>query len=100
MNVEEQKLAKAAALLEFIEAQERQALLKNEAEGMAKSLEGLAELLRKRPETITLSGGEAQALEEHRRMVTLVQDLKTTRDELQRLYGVVKATGGAHLLNT
>jgi len=99
MNAEEQKVAKAAAWLEFTEAKERRALLENEAEKLAKHFDALAELIRKRPETITFEG-DAEAFRDYKRLSALVEDLKTTRTELQRLHGVVRDTGGGHLLNT
>lgn len=98
MNVDEQRAAKANALLEYTEAKERRALLENEAEKLAKHFESIAELLRKRPETITFQEDAAQ-LKDYKRFSALVEDLKVTRSELQRLDSFLRHLGFSNLLN-
>jgi hypothetical protein len=98
MNVDEQKAAKGAALLEYTEAKERRTLLENETEKLAKHFESLAVLLRQRP-AIVFGDADALLLKDYKRFAALVEDLKTTRTELQRLDGVVRGLGLSHFLN-
>jgi hypothetical protein len=98
MDAEEQRAAKAAAWLEYNEAKDRRALLVNEAEKLAKEFEGVARLLRERPETITFDG-DAVLMKNYNRFGALVEDLKTTKTELQRLDTLVRELGLSHWLN-
>jgi hypothetical protein len=99
MNAEEQRKAKGAALLEYTEAKERRALLENEAAKLAQHFESLATLLRERPETIVFGDADAVLLKEYKRFAALIDDLKITRAELQRLDSVVRGLGITHFLD-
>lgn len=93
MSAEEQRAAKAEALLQFREAKERFALLKNKAHKLAVEFEGMARVLKDRPETIDFPEKDAQIWKNYKGLGALVDDIKTTRTELQRLEEVLRQAG-------
>jgi hypothetical protein len=98
MSAEEQKQGKATALLEYTKMRERRMLLKNETEKLAEAFEELAKRLRNHPERLK-SGGTGELMENYRRLGALVDDVKATAGELQRLDSVLRNAGLSHALD-
>lgn len=98
MTLDDEKAAKAAALLDYTEAKQRYALLKNQVEKIAQSLEAGVKMLRDRPEIISFSGADAAVLKSYMGMESLVDDLKKTRADLQRLASLLSQVGLGYVI--
>jgi hypothetical protein len=99
MTADDQRKAKAEALLQFEEAKARFALLKNEAHAIAEDLLGMSNILMERPETVVFTNKDVELMKGYKNLGTLVDDLKKTQLELQRLSGVLTDAGLSHVLN-
>lgn len=97
MTAADEKAAKAMALFDYTEAKQRLALLKHQAEDIAKAFEGGAKLLRTRPEDFGFDGDDAP-FKDYRKLGVLVEDIKTTQAELQRLTTVLEKVGLGEML--
>ena len=91
MTIQDERAAKANALLEYEEQRQRFALLKNEAEKFAKQFENVAGKLRNSPEL--LSPDVQTIASDNQRLIQLIADIKTTRDEVNRLRAVLTSLG-------
>jgi hypothetical protein len=92
MSPEDERQAKALALLEFEEQRQRHALLKNEAHKLAEALRGVAKTLDERPETLKLAGDD-EVLRDYRRLGPLLDDILKTEGELRRLGSTLEKAG-------
>ena len=99
MSSAEQKGAKGNSLVDYAETKERRALLENEAENLAKNLESIAELLSKRPASISFNDVGAVLPNAQKRFGALVRNLRVTRTELQGLDTVFRNRGFCNVLN-
>lgn len=92
MTAEDQKAAMANVILAFVEQKERYSLLKNEIDSIANALERGAKLLKEHPESWSFDGDDLP-LKDYRGLGKLVEDVKTTQNEIIRLRDVA-AQGG------
>ncbi len=77
---------------------ERRALLENEAERLAQAFEELAKRLKRHHEILETEGTE-ELRKNYRRLGALVDDLKATSEELQRLDSVLRNAGLSYPLD-
>jgi hypothetical protein len=98
MTIQDEDAAKAKVHYDFSRARQRYILLRHEAEQIAKELEAVADLLKKRPETITFGSAEAILMKDYRGMGKLVEDLKSTRSEVQGLDQRMRSLGMSDLI--
>lgn len=96
MSQQEEQAAKGAVLLQFEEAKHRHALLKIKATEKGKTLESLGKQLQTVPETLTFDSAVLIKLNDE--IGKILTDLKTTRDEAQRLAEAVRSIGLGHLI--
>jgi len=97
MTEDDQKAAKAGVASEYLEMKERHALLKIQIDDIANALERGARTLKTNPEVFGFDGEDAP-LGSYRDLQILVEDIKKTNEEIQRLYALAKDGGFEHLL--
>jgi hypothetical protein len=84
MSADQQRVEKALLRLDFDEAKERLALLKHKAQERAGEFEATAKKLREQPETFSVNT-DSGIQEYYRDLRSLIDDIKATISELQRL---------------
>jgi len=91
VSEQEERAAKAAALLQYEEQRQRIAVLETEANNIAKVLEGTATQLKNRPETFSFDALQLSTASE--RIAALIADLKATHVDVTRLRDALKRMG-------
>jgi chromosome segregation ATPase len=96
MSHEEERAAKGALIMEFLEAKNRLGSLRHAADKVAGELEGIAKSLRDKPETLTFN---SNVLEKHNAEIgRILADIQTTDKELRLLGTRVHQAGISHLI--
>jgi DNA repair exonuclease SbcCD ATPase subunit len=85
MTTDDQRAARAEALLQFEEVQERLRLLENKLHEIASDFEAWARILKERPETINFPAEEVEPIKAYKNLARLIEDVKETKAELQKL---------------
>lgn len=97
MSADQQRTEKALLLLDFQEAKERLAVLRHKADEIAGELEAAAKLLKECPETVEFHG-DRLVLKGYMNFGKLVEDIKKTIADLQRLESRLTQGGIPHTL--
>lgn len=99
MSADDQDRAKADALFKFTKAKERLALLKHTAHEIAIELEGQAKVLKERPESIVFTDKDAEVMKGYKGLGGLVDDLKKSDAEMQRLAELMTEVGLGYMVD-
>ena len=96
MSIEQEQAAKGQLLLEYQEAKYRIGPLRAAADKLAVTFEHIAKQLRAAPEHITFNA--AVLINANAELGTLIDDLRATSAEIQRLHDRVREAGMEHLI--
>jgi GR25 family glycosyltransferase involved in LPS biosynthesis len=95
-NMDEQEAAKMKVHYDFARETQRYDLLRNQAVEISKDFNTLAQQLKDNPESVVLDG--ACLLKDYKGLGKLIEDLKASREEGQRLESLMRRLGMADLI--
>ena len=92
MSADQQRVDKALVLLNFNEAKQRLALLRNKSQELAKDFEETARKLRSSPENFHVNT-DAEITKYYQELRALTDDIRKTIEEKQRLESTLVEAG-------